>query len=167
MHIAVDPYDLQRRRISLLHRDGAAVGTTANRTQLRTLRPVLTSLMTLPPRFSSARWRLASSAPSNATDREVIKGCDRISFRPQSNPTGAEPRVAVVKEQLTVAPALEVVAEGDDAHRMPLTERRRLDAGARQLTSSAVVVVQAEVVLERVRADDIVLPVREAEDDAA
>src|SRR2546428_5365303 len=119
------------------------------------------------PRFCSARWCFASSARSNATDREFIKGCDGIRLRPETHPSRAEPRVPVLKEELAVEPTLEVVAEGDDAHRVPLTERRRLDAGARQLTPPAVVVVQAEVVLQRVRADDVVLPVCEAEDDAA
>src|SRR2546426_10785925 len=99
----IDPYDLQRHRLSLLHRDGAAVGPTAYRTQLRTLLPVLTSLMTFLPRFCSARWCLASSAPSsNATDREVIKGCDGIRLRPETHPAGPKSRVAVFKEQLAV-----------------------------------------------------------------
>src|SRR5207244_13548866 len=123
--------------------------------------------MTFPPRFCSARWCLASSAPSNATDREVINSRDGIRLRPETHPSRAEPRVPVLKQELAVEPALDVVAEGDDAHRVPLTERRRLDAGARQLTPPAVVVVQPEVVLERVRANDVVLPVPEAEDDAA
>src|SRR5712691_4420266 len=144
----------------------ATAGATASRTQRRTLLPVVTSLMTFPPRFCSARWCRASSASGDATDREVIERRDRIGFRPQSNPTGPEPGVPVIEEQLAVEPALDVVAERDDAHRMPLPERRRLDAGARQLTAPAVVVVQTEVVLERVRADDVVLAVREAEDDA-
>src|SRR2546428_4307636 len=148
-------------------RTSAAIGATAYRSQLRPLLPVLTSLMTFLPRFCSARWCLASSAPSNATDREVIKGCDGIRLRPETHPSRAEPRVPVLKQELAVEPALEVVAEGDDAHRVPLIERGRLDAGARQLIAPAVVVVQAEVVLERVRANDVVLPVCEAEDDTA
>src|SRR5439155_20862617 len=116
---------------------------------------------------ASAGLRLTSSAPSNATDREVVKGRDGIRLRPETHPSRPEPRVPVLKEELAVEPALEVVAEGDDAHRVPLTERRSLDAGARQLIAPAVVVVQAEVVLERVRADDVVRAVCEAEDDAA
>src|SRR6266571_4130907 len=107
----------------------AAAGATASRTQRRTLLPVVTSLMTFPPRFRSAPWCLASSARSDATDREVIERRDRIGFRPQANPTGPESGVPVIEEQLAVEPALDVVAERDDAHRRPLPERRRLDAG--------------------------------------
>src|SRR5205823_6395487 len=106
-------------------------------------------------------------ASSYSANGEVVKGRDRICLGPKPDAARLEAGVAMVQIEFAVEPALEVVAERDDAHRVPLTERRRLDAGARQLTPPAVVVVQPEVVLERVRANDVVLPVCEAEDDAA
>src|SRR5437764_14240475 len=107
------------------------------------------------------------AAPGYSANGEVVEGCDRICLGPQPDAARLEAGVAMVQIEFAVEPALEVVAERDDAHGVPLTERRRLDAGARQLTPPAVVVVQPEVVLERVRANDVVFPVREAEDDAA
>jgi hypothetical protein len=64
----------------------------------------------------------------------------------------------VVEVEGPVEPCLDVVADRHDANRMPLTERRRLDPGARELTAPAIVVVEAEVVLQGIRADNVVLP---------
>src|SRR5882724_9169204 len=60
-----------------------------------------------------------------------------------------------------------MVADGHHPDHVPLTERRRLDAGARQFTAAAVVVVQPEVALERIGSDDVVLAVVEPKHDAA
>src|SRR2546427_9387457 len=106
-------------------------------------------------------------APGHPANREVIERRDRVGLRPQSHPTGLEARVPMIEIELAVEPCLHVIAEGDEAHRMPLAERRWLDARGGDLPASAIVVVQPEVVLERVGADDIVLAVVEAEDDAA
>lgn len=66
-----------------------------------------------------------------------------------------------------VEPGLDAVANREDAHRVPLTERGRLDADARELTPALVVVVETKVVLERIGADNILLAVVEAKHDAA
>ena len=50
---------------------------------------------------------------------------------------------------------------------MPLPERRGLHAGGRELTAAPVVVVEPEIVLERVRPHDVVLAVGEAQHDTA
>jgi hypothetical protein len=50
---------------------------------------------------------------------------------------------------------------------MPLADRRRLDASTRNLPAIPVVVIQAEVALESVRADDVVPSLSEAKRDAA
>src|SRR2546428_7261337 len=81
----IDPYDLQRHRLSLLHRDGAAVRAIAYRTQLLTLLPVFTSLMTLLPRFFTAHVCLAPSTPSTVTDREFIQGSNEIRLLPYTH----------------------------------------------------------------------------------
>src|SRR2546427_12830141 len=65
-----------------------------------------------------ARWCLASSAPSNATDREVIKRCDGISLRPETHPSRAEPRVPVLKQGLAVEPALEEIGRASCRERV-------------------------------------------------
>src|SRR5262245_28667840 len=60
-----------------------------------------------------------------------------------------------------------MIAKRDDTDGVPLAKRRRLDAGARQLSPAAIVVVQPEIALEPVGTDDVVLAVREAEHDPA
>ena len=50
---------------------------------------------------------------------------------------------------------------------VPLTERRGLDAGARQLTAAAVVGVQPEIAFEGVGPDNVVLAISEPKHDAA
>src|SRR5215510_12208964 len=106
----------------------------------------------------------ASHYPAN---REVAECGDRIGLRPQSHPTRLEARVAVIEIQGAVEPGLDVVADRNHAKHVPLAERWCLHARARQLTAPAVVVVEPEIVLESVGANDVVLAVVEAEDDAA
>src|SRR5262245_38453211 len=73
----------------------------------------------------------------------------------------------MVEIEGAIEPALDVIADRDDANSMPLSERRRLDPSARELAAPLVVVVQPEVVFQGIRADDVVLPGAEAKDDAA
>src|SRR5262249_44216173 len=107
------------------------------------------------------------AASRYTANREVIERSDRIGLRPQPHSTRLEPRVVMVEVQSAVEPGLDVVADRHDAHQVPLAERGGLHARARQLTAPAVVVVKPEIVLESVGANDVVLAVVEAEDDAA
>src|SRR5207253_8858117 len=50
-------------------------------------------------RARNRRRGSALAASNNATNAEVIKGRNRIGFRPQSYATGPEPRIAVVEVQ--------------------------------------------------------------------
>src|SRR5437870_10987529 len=79
------------------------------------------------------------------------EGRGRIRRRRQTDPARAEARVAVAEQQCSVEPALYVVADGDQTKQMPLTHGRRLHGRARELSPATVVVVEAEVVLERIR----------------
>ena len=73
----------------------------------------------------------------------------------------------MIEEQLTIEPALDAVAHGDHAQRVPAAEGRRRHAGARELVPCAIVEVEPEVVLERIRARDVVSSRRVAEHDPA
>jgi hypothetical protein len=73
----------------------------------------------------------------------------------------------VIEEQLTIERAPDAVADHDDARRVPAPEWLRRDARARGLVAAAVVVVEAEIIRERVLSHEIVASVGEAEDDAA
>jgi len=73
----------------------------------------------------------------------------------------------MVEIELAVEPRLHMIADRHEPHRVPLPECRGLDPRGGELAASAVVVVEAEVVLEGVGADDVVLAVVEPEDDAA
>src|SRR5262249_30860591 len=103
----------------------------------------------------------------NATDRQVIECGDRIGLGPQSHAPPLEACISVLEVTRTIEPGLDTVTDRNDAHRVPLTERRRLHAGARELPPASVVVVESKVVLERIGAHDVVLAVVEAKDDAA
>jgi len=63
--------------------------------------------------------------------------------------------------------ALDVVADGDHANRVPLPEGRCLHPHAGDLPAPPVVGVEVEVILERVGPDDVVLAVVEPEHDPA
>src|SRR2546425_13344522 len=106
-------------------------------------------------------------ASRHTANRQVIECRDRIGLRPQPHATGLETRVTMVEMELAVEPRLHVIAQRDDPDGVPLPELRCLDSRGGELAASAVVVVEAEVVLEGVRADDVVLAVVEPEDDAA
>src|SRR5437867_4277802 len=101
-------------------------------------------------RAGNRRRGSALAASNNATNAEAIKGRNRIGFRPQSDATGPEPRIAVVEVQLAVEPRLHVIAYGDDTDRVPLAQRRGFHPRARELTSSPVVVVEPAGALARV-----------------
>ncbi len=72
----------------------------------------------------------------------------------------------MVQVQLAVEPRLHVVSYGHEANAVPLAERRSFHGGRRELPPASVVGVEPEVVLERIRADDVVLAVGEPEHDA-
>ena len=94
---------------------------------------------------------VASPCPKDPADDQIVEGRGRIRVGPQTDPPRAKARVAVVEQQCSVEPALYVVADGDHTKQMPLTHGRRLHGRARELSPATVVVVEAEVVLERIR----------------
>src|SRR3989454_2049158 len=96
-------------------------------------------------------------------DRQVIERRDRIRLRPQANATRREARVAMVEMQRAVEPRLDMVAQGDETHGVPAAEGGCFHARGRELSAPALVVVEAEVVVERIGPDDVVLPLVEAE----
>src|SRR2546428_2465564 len=108
-----------------------------------------------------------SAAARDAADGEVIKGSDGIGFRPQADAAGLEPWVTVIEVQRAVEQRLYVIVNSQDPDHVPLTERRGLHARGRELTAAPVVVVEPEIVLERVGPHDVVLAVGEAQHDAA
>src|SRR5229473_3892328 len=101
------------------------------------------------------------------TDHEIVEGRHRVSLGPEPYPARPEPAVAVVEPERTVEVALDVVADGDHANRVPLPEGRRLHPHAGDLPAPPIVGVEVEVVLERVGPDDVVLAVVEPEHDPA
>src|SRR5215831_5037564 len=107
------------------------------------------------------------SAPFHTANHEGIECRDRIGFRPEPHSACGEARVVMVQVLLAIEPSLDVIADGHDANRMPLTKRWRLDARRRQLTPPTVVVVEPEVVLQRIGPDNVVLAVVETKDDTA
>src|SRR5262245_44326674 len=111
-------------------------------------------------------WVSISAASCHATDRQVIECRDRIGFGPQSHSPQLEACISVLEVTRPIEPGLGMVADRKDSHRVPLTERGRLHAGARELTPAPVVVIEPEVVLERIGADDVVLAVAESKHDA-
>src|SRR2546427_2913622 len=94
---------------------------------------------------------VASPLSRDPADDQIVEGRGRIRLGPQTDPPRAEARVAVVEQQCSVEPALYVVADGDHTKQKPLTHGRRLHGRARELSPATVVVVEAEVVLERIR----------------
>src|SRR5256712_1214383 len=113
------------------------------------------------------RRQLPLAACRHATDREVIKRRDRISLRPQAHTAGSVATVVVIEIELAVEPRLDVIPQRHHPDRVPLPGCRRLDARGRQLTPASVVVVEAEVVLECIGTDHVVLAVVEPEHDPA
>src|SRR5262249_6700335 len=103
---------------------------------------------------------------SRAPDRQVVEGGDGIRLGPQPGLACPGARVVMVQEQSAVEPALQMITDGEDAERVPLAERRGLHVGRGELTTSAVVVIEAEVVLEGVGADDVIPAAVEADHDA-
>src|SRR5438445_13322843 len=73
-------------------------------------------------RARNRRRGSALAASNNATKGEVIEGRNRIGFRLQSYATGPEPRIAELEVQLAVEPRLHLIAEGDQADRVPCAQ---------------------------------------------
>src|SRR5581483_8025631 len=109
---------------------------------------------------------MVSVSPRRAADDEVVEGRDRIGLRPQADAAGGQARVAVVQVERAVEPGLHVIADGDHTHGVPLSERRRLHGRRGELTTTAIVDVETEVVLQRVGAHHVVSALGEAEHDA-
>src|SRR5216117_149625 len=109
----------------------------------------------------------SSTASAHTANGEVIEGRDGIGLRPQADAAGLEPWVTVIEVQRAVEPRLDMIANSHDSDHVPLTERRGLHAGSRELTTAPIVVVEPEIVLERVGPHDVVLAVGEAQHDAA
>src|SRR5215831_16869974 len=111
----------------------------------------------------------ARSLPTShhAANHQGVERGDRVGFRPETHSARLETRVMVVEIELPVEPRLQVIAECDEAHRVPLPKRRGLHARTRELSTATIVVIQAEVALEGVGADDVILAIVEAEDDPA
>src|SRR5438270_13998033 len=63
------------------------------------------------------------------------------SSKAVTDATKLEACISVLEIARAVEPGLSAVANRHDPHRVPLTERRRLDARGRQLTPASVVVV--------------------------
>src|SRR5215813_15005326 len=101
------------------------------------------------PRLGGKAASTVSCAPADATNGQIIEGGNRVGLCPQPHSTGLEPRVAVVEEQRTIEPTLDVVTDRDQPEQMPLTEGGPLDAGASKLMAPTVVEVEPEVVLQR------------------
>src|SRR5262245_2362420 len=122
------------------------------------------------PRFALRTIRctavkLAAGCPP--PHRQIIERGDRVGLRPEADSARFEPSVVVVEMQRAIEPGLHVIPHGDETYGMPLAQRRRLHPGRGDLAAPAVVIVEAEVVFERVGPHQVVLPVIEAEDDAA
>src|SRR5207249_3242798 len=81
--------------------------------------------------------------------------------------TGPDAGVTVIEIQLAIEPRLHVIAHGHDSDRVPLPELRCLDLCRGELSTSPVVIVEPEIILEGVGADDVVLAVGESEHDPA
>ena len=73
----------------------------------------------------------------------------------------------MVEQEGAVQPALDVISDRHDPNEMSLARRRLLDGRARKLPTPTIVSVESEIVFQRIRADDVVLSVGKAEDDAA
>src|SRR5262245_35787781 len=103
---------------------------------------------------TSACVAMAARLPTSrdAAYHEVVECRGRIGLRPQAYAARSKAPVAGIEEERAVEPALDVVAGDDRAHRVPLPERRRLDPGALEHGAAAIVVVEPEVVLQRIRA---------------
>src|SRR5262249_37718997 len=117
------------------------------------------------PNLVMTTTSLACVLALHPADREVVEGRDGIRLRPEPDATRSESRISMVEEQRAVEPGLHPVADGHDPQEVPLRERRLLHGGRGDLSPAAIVGVQPEVVLQRVRPDDVVLAAVEAEDD--
>src|SRR2546425_3960142 len=106
-------------------------------------------------------------APRHTANRQVIECRDRAGLRPQPHATGPDAGVTVIEIRLAIEPRLHVIAHGHDSDRVPLPELRCLDLCRGELSTSPVVIVEPEIILEGVGADDVVLAVGESEHDPA
>src|SRR5437879_11135529 len=81
-------------------------------------------------------------------DHEVVEGRHRVGLGPEPHPARQNPAVAVVEPERAVEVALDVVADGDHANRVPLPERRRRHPHAGALPAAPILAVEVEVILE-------------------
>src|SRR5215471_13819818 len=101
-------------------------------------------------------WLPASGHPAN---RQVVERRDGIGLCPQPHSAGLEACIAVVEIELAVKPRLHVIANRDQANRMPLAELGCSHTCCRDLAAPAIVVVEPEIAFERVGPHDVVLAV--------
>src|SRR5262245_40095733 len=78
------------------------------------------------------------------THDEVIKGGDRVAFRPQADLARAIAGVVMIQEEHAIEVGLDVITDRYHADGMPLAKRRRFDSRRRQLVPPTVVVIQAK-----------------------
>src|SRR5438309_1429059 len=89
------------------------------------------------PRTRSAR-ALPPATAGDSADDEVVECGHRIRLRPQPDLARPVPRVAMVDQELAVEVPLDVIADGDHAHRVPLAERRRVHSRRRELIPAVI-----------------------------
>src|SRR5215470_16651921 len=95
-----------------------------------------------------------SASGPDAPHHQGIESRDRVRLRPQAYLSSVKAVVAMIEPELAVERRLDVVAHREHPERVPLPERRRRDARRGELMAAPVVVVEAEVPFQRVRADD-------------
>jgi class 3 adenylate cyclase len=118
----------------------------------------------------SARLLLLVRPPSSTLDakhRHAVEGGDGVGLGPQADPSDREPAVAFIDQRLVVQPALDAIRVRRDSQSMPLIDRRRFHRARRDHVPATVVIIKAKVVFQGIRADEIVAPFRETENDAA
>src|SRR5262245_35885271 len=73
----------------------------------------------------------------------------------------------MIQQELAIQIPLNALADRDDSNRVPLAQRGGFDRRARELSSSSIVVVETEVVLQSIGANHVIPAVRKPKDDAA
>ena len=74
--------------------------------------------------------------------------------------------VTMINQMLIVKPALDVIAVRSDTEFVPLAKRWSLDIRTGNLTPTSVVVIEIEVVLQRIRPNHVVTALGEPENNA-
>src|SRR5215831_20655533 len=108
--------------------------------------------------------------------REAAERGDGVRLRPKSGLSRPKPAVTIVDQQLIIEPALDVVTFSGDADFMPLPERRSLCADSGDQVTTAddrgnerirLVIIEVEIVLQRVGPDNVIVAFGKAKHDPA